>query len=128
VVTYANIVVDYRPQKSDPNLINYPGELTTRTADLTTAKILWNSILSTEGAKFMGLNIGSFYLKTPLARYNYMKFPLALFPEHVIAQYDLNTHVHKGFVYVEIQKAIYGLPQAGILANQLLRKRLAPAG
>ena len=51
-VTYARIVVDYRPQKADPNrvritvggnLINYPGELTTRTADLVTSKILWNS-------------------------------------------------------------------------------------
>jgi hypothetical protein len=40
-VTYARIVVDYRPQKADPNrvhitvggnLIDYPGELTTRTA------------------------------------------------------------------------------------------------
>ena len=47
-VTYARIVVDYyRPQKADPNrvritaggnLINYPYELTTRTADLTTSK------------------------------------------------------------------------------------------
>jgi hypothetical protein len=137
VVTYANIVVDYRPQKSNPNrvritaggnLIDYPGELTTRTADLSTAKILWNSVLSTEGAKFMGLDIGSFYLETPLARYEYMKFPIALFPEHIKKQYDLTTHVNKGFVYVEIRKAIYGLPQAGILANQLLRKRLAPAG
>jgi hypothetical protein len=137
VVTYANIVVDYRPHKSDPNrvritaggnLIDYPGELTTRTADLSTAKILWNSVLSTEGAKFMGLDIGSFYLETPLARYEYMKFPIGLFPEHIINQYNLATHVHKGFVYVEIRKAIYGLPQAGILANQLLRKRLAPAG
>jgi hypothetical protein len=43
-VTYARIVVDYRPQKADPNrvritvrgnLIDYPGELTTRTADIT---------------------------------------------------------------------------------------------
>ena len=58
-VTYARIVVDYRPQKEDPNrvritvggnLIDYPGELTTRTADLTTAKLLWNSTLSTPGA------------------------------------------------------------------------------
>ena len=40
-VTYARIVIDYRPQKNDPNrvritvggnLIDYPGELTTRTA------------------------------------------------------------------------------------------------
>ena len=46
VVTYTNIVVDYCPQKEDPNrvritargnLIVYPGELTTRTADITTS-------------------------------------------------------------------------------------------
>ena len=29
---------------------------------------------------------------------------------------------------MEIRKAIYGLPQAGVLANKLLKKRLAPAG
>eukprot|EP00804_Cyclotella_cryptica_P011724 CCRYP_011330-RA/>CCRYP_011330-RA protein AED:0.54 eAED:0.38 QI:0/0/0/0.5/0/0/2/0/273 len=58
-VTYAHIVVDYRPQKDDPNrvritvggnFIEYPGELTTLTADLTKAKILWNSTISTPGA------------------------------------------------------------------------------
>ena len=56
VVTYARIVVDYRPQKADPsrvritaggNLIQYPGELTTRTADLRTTKIMLNSVIST---------------------------------------------------------------------------------
>ena len=66
VVTYANIVVDYCPQKEDPNrvritaggnLIVYPGGLTTRTADITTSKILWNSILSTKNAKYMCLDI-----------------------------------------------------------------------
>ena len=66
VVTYANIVVDYRPQKEDPNrvcitagvnLIVYPGELTTRTADITTSKILCNSVLSTKNAKYMCLDI-----------------------------------------------------------------------
>jgi hypothetical protein len=75
-------------------LIKYPGELTTWTANLSTAKILWNSVLSTEGAKFMGFGIGSFYLETPLERYEYMKFPIALFPEHIIDQYDLTTHVN----------------------------------
>ena len=66
VVTYARLVVYFRPQKDDPNrviitaggnLIKYPGDLTTRTADMTTVKILCNSILSTEGARFVGLNI-----------------------------------------------------------------------
>ena len=37
-------------------------------------------------------------------------------------------HVHNGFIYVEIRKAIYSLPQAGILANKLLKKRLHPEG
>ena len=54
-VTYTRIVVDFRPQKADPNrvritaggnLIVYPDELTTRTADLLTTKIMWNSVLS----------------------------------------------------------------------------------
>jgi len=52
-VTSARLVVDFRPQKDDPhriritaggNLINYPGELSTRTADLTTSKLMWNSV------------------------------------------------------------------------------------
>ena len=49
VLTYANIVVDYRQRKDDPkrvritaggNPIIYPVELTTRTADITTSKVL----------------------------------------------------------------------------------------
>jgi hypothetical protein len=136
-VTYARVVVDYRPQKEDPNrvritaggnLIQYPGELTTRTADLTTAKILWNSVVSTEDAKYMCVDIKNFYLGTPLDRYEYMRIPLTLFPEHIIEQYNLRDKAKDGYVYLECRKAIYGLPQAGILANKLLKARLAPAG
>ena len=31
-------------------------------------------------------------------------------------------------MYLELRKAIYGLPQPGILANKQLRARLAPSG
>jgi hypothetical protein len=60
-VTYARIVVDYRPQKTDPNhvritvggnLISYPGKVMTRTTNMITSKILWNSVLSTPGARY----------------------------------------------------------------------------
>eukprot|EP00804_Cyclotella_cryptica_P013525 CCRYP_017242-RA/>CCRYP_017242-RA protein AED:0.41 eAED:0.41 QI:0/0/0/1/0/0/5/0/589 len=54
--------------------------------------------------------------------------PLALFPDHIRAQYNLDKHAIHGFVYLELRGAIYGLPQAGTLANKLLRKRLAPHG
>jgi hypothetical protein len=36
--------------------------------------------------------------------------------------------VYNGYVYVEITKGMYGLPQAGRLANDLLAKRLAKHG
>ena len=137
-VAYAKIVVDYRPQKEDPNRvrITYGGsnynsdgvEVTTRTADLTTAKILWNSIVSTEGAKLMCIDISNFYLNAPLERYEYMKIPLHLFPAHTVAQYDLLRKAKGGFVYLEIRNTIYGLPCAGAVSNALLKKRLAPHG
>ena len=93
IVTYCRLVVDFRPQKEDPNrvqmtagdnLLQYPGKLTTRTADLTTSKIIWNSVLSAEGARFMGIDIKNFYLGTPLDRFEYMKMPLNILPEHTI--------------------------------------------
>jgi hypothetical protein len=76
----------------------------------------------------MGINIKSFYLTAPLDRYEYMKMNLDIFPQHVRDQYNLDELAVDGFVYLEIRRAIYGLPQAGVLANKLLRKRLAPAG
>jgi hypothetical protein len=74
-INYAHVVVDFRPQKADPhriritaggNLINYPGELSTRTANLTTSKLMWNSVLSTDDAKYICLDIKNFYLSAPL--------------------------------------------------------------
>jgi hypothetical protein len=60
-------------------MIIYPGELSTRTANLTTSKLMWNSVLSNEGAKYKCLEITNFYLSAPLDRFEYMKIPLALF-------------------------------------------------
>ena len=57
-----------------------------------------------------------------------MRIPLKVLPEHTIKQYNLREHQKGGFVYVEIRRCIYGLPQAGALANKLLKRQLAPAG
>jgi hypothetical protein len=135
--TYAKIVVDFRPQKEDPyriritaggNLLTYKGNVSTRTADLSTSKLLWNTVLSTDGAKYMCLNIKKFYLTAALDYFEYMRMPLSVFPEWVKKQYKLDEHAQNGFVYLRMERAVSGLPQAGILANKLLRKRLAPHG
>ena len=61
-------------------MIDCPGELTKRACNLTTSKLLWNSIISTKDARFVGIDIRTFYLGTPLDRYEYMKMLLKLFP------------------------------------------------
>jgi hypothetical protein len=52
--------------------------------------------------------------------------PLDLFPIWIQIQYDMIRLAYKGFVYLEMRRAVWGLPQAGILVNKRLRWRLAP--
>ena len=54
-----------------------------------------------------------------------MRITLFMLLEHVIQQYQLRGKEKNGFIYVEIRKALYGLPQ---VANKHLKKRLVPAG
>jgi hypothetical protein len=108
--------------------LDYSGDIATSTADITTFKILINSTLSTEDAVMMMMDIKSYYLGTPLPRFEYMKMLLSRFPEEIIQKYNLNALAVDGWVYIEIRKGMYGLKQAGLLANQLLQTRLAPFG
>jgi hypothetical protein len=101
--------------------IEYPGDKSTRTYGLTTAKMLFNSTISTPGAKFLVIDIKNFYLNTPLERYEYMVVLMASLPQEVINEYGINDLAVDGKVYIEIQKGMYGLPQAGILLNELLQ-------
>jgi hypothetical protein len=74
-VTYACIVIDHCPQKEDLNcvhiivgcnLIDYLFKLITCTAIMVSSKILWNSDISTKGARFAGTDIENMYLETTL--------------------------------------------------------------
>jgi hypothetical protein len=76
----------------------------------------------------MCLDIKNFYLTTALDQFKYMKMPISLFPTWIIAQYDLQKNILNGYIYLEMQQAIWGLLQARILANKLLQKRLLPHG
>ncbi|KAL7481488.1 hypothetical protein ACHAW6_008828, partial [Cyclotella cf. meneghiniana] len=75
------------------------------------------------------IDIKSFYLNTLLKRLEYIKLKLNNLPEDVIAYYTLQEKATlEGFVYVEIRKGMYGLPQAGLLVQELLEKRLNEKG
>jgi hypothetical protein len=103
------------------NILDYSGDVTTSTADITTFKILINSTLYTEDAVMMMINIESYYIGTPLPRFEYMKMLLSRFPEEMVQKYNLNPLAVDGWVYIKIRKGMYGLKQSGLLANQLLQ-------
>jgi hypothetical protein len=106
----------------------YSGNVATSTANITTFKILINSTLSTEEAAMMTMDIKNYYLDTPLQGFEYMKMLLSRFTEEIVQKYNLNALAVDGWVYIEIRKGMYGLKQAGLLANELLQTRLAPFG
>jgi hypothetical protein len=100
----------------------------TPTADLTTAKILFNSVVSTPGAKFASFDIKNFYLNNPIDWYEYMRIPVRDIPPTIMEQYNLAPIVHNGVLLVEIRKGMYGLPQAGINANTWIVDHLLTHG
>ena len=110
------------------NRINFPGDVGTPTAEMLLVKIMLNSVISTPGAKFMTIDISNFYLATPMDQYEYIKLNLSALPTEIILEYNLLSLSRNGSVYVEVRKGMYGLPQAGKLANELLEKRLNKHG
>jgi hypothetical protein len=68
------------------NLINYPEDVGTPTANLLLIKILLNSVILMRGAKFAGADLANFYLTTPLKRPEYAKIKLSDLPEEVIKE------------------------------------------
>jgi hypothetical protein len=128
-ITYGKLVCAYKPNRAEKervrltvggDILDYTGDMATSTADITTFKILVNSTLSTEDAEMMMMDIQKYYLGTPLPRFEYMRLPLSIIPDEIIAKYNL--------VYIEIRKGMYSLKQAGFLANQILQQRLEPFG
>jgi hypothetical protein len=138
-MTYSSFVCSESPEKINKpncmrftaggNKINYPGEVASPTAKMLVAKILFNSVISTPGANFMTMDISNFYLNMPLKRPEYIRLKLSDIPDEIIKEYCLHKIANKNdMVFLEVTKGMYGLPQARLLANELLEKRLNKYG
>jgi hypothetical protein len=133
-ITYGKIVCNYKPHKKEKervrltvggDILDYTGDVATSTANITTFKILINSTLSREDGTMVMMDIKNYYLGTPLPRFEYMKTMLSRFREEIVQKYNLNALAVDSWAYIEIRKGMYGLKQAGFLANQLLQTHLA---
>ena len=106
--------------------LEFQGDTSTEIAVLETAKMVFNSVVSTPDAKFMTINISNVHLNTPLQEYQYMRFKIDMVTQEVIDLYNLlNKVTEDGWLYCEICKAIYGLKESGNLANIELQVVLA---
>ena len=71
----------------------------TPTANLLTVKLLFNSVVLTPGANFLGLDLKYFNLNTPMDRPKFLQMKLDNFSDDVIKMYNLmDMFAAKGFI------------------------------
>ena len=107
--------------------VNYPGPTTARTAAMSLVKILIHSVIS-DNAQWLTIDIKDFYLSTPLPRPEYPRIQSKFLPTDIIVKHNLTPYLRNDSVLFEVNKGKYGLPQAGLLAQQRLITHLAKHG
>ena len=100
---------------------SYTGITASYQASMTTVKMLLNKTISDQDSKFMTMDITDMYLHTllPSDQFEYMVIDLKDIPQSIIDEYHLLEFVSPGEtkVYFEVVRALYGMKQAGYLAN-----------
>ena len=100
------------------NFLDFTGNLSAPTASVITAKFLFNSVVSTPGARCLLADIKHFYLNNILPDPECTRIPLKSIPQEIIENYNFTALVNnQGWIYMRIEKGMYGLKQARIIAN-----------
>ena len=61
-------------------------------------------------------------------RSEYSRIKLSVIPQEIIDEYNLLDYKHNGWIYFEIVRGCYGLPQSGRISNDLLCNQLNKEG
>ena len=75
-------------------------------------------------ARFVSFDLKMFYFQTLMERSEYVRIKLSDIPQEFIEEYNLSEAAQNGWIYFEILRGCYVLPQSGRLANDLLHTRL----
>ena len=76
----------------------------------------------------MTIDLKDFYLNSKLPEPEYVRIPVHLLSQRIITLYQLESKITNDAVYAQVNKALFGLPQAGFLASEDLRTFLEPHG
>ena len=111
IVTYANMVCDYRPHKEETyrvrltvggDRLTYNDDVSSPAASLLETKLLLNSTISdvSKGERCMTLNIKYFFLQTLMERPEYMHIHSKCFSQDMKSKYSISSLVTEdGYVY-----------------------------
>ena len=100
------------------NLLEFTGNLSAPTASVTTAKCVFNGVVSTPGETCLLANIKHFYLNNILSDPEFMRIPLKIIPQDIIDYYNLTALVdEQGWITMRIKKGVYGLKQCKMICK-----------
>ena len=100
-----------------------PFDVSTPTVKMMKVKMHLKSVILTKGAQYCTIDLKDFYLNAPMKWPEYMWMKLKDLPQEFLDLHHLNKIVEDNRnVYTKRQKGMYGLPQAGILAQQQLEQ------
>lgn len=111
---------------------SYTGVTASYQASMTTVKLLLNKTISNPEDKWMTMDVTDMYLNTKLPpdQWEYMVIDINDIPQEIIDTYNLKSYIAntETKIYFEVMGALYGMKQAGYLANKDIEEHLANHG
>ena len=133
-ITYANFVCTMRPGKAEAYRVRMTvggdrldayQDVCSPAVGIVDTKLHLNSTISdaAAGARYCTADFKDFFLGSIMKIFQYMRIHRRYVPQEVFDEYSLtNDHFDScGFLYVEIQKSMYGLKESSILAYEQLK-------
>ena len=107
------------------NLIDYTGEVSTPTSDLTTMKLNVNIFIYNIKSQYMCIDVKCFYLNNCMDRSEYIMIHISMIPQEFVEKYNLKDKVHNGYIFKQVTKGVYVLPQTWQITHGSLIQHLA---
>ena len=86
-------------------------------------------MVSTPRARFILDDNKHFYFNNILPHPEFMRISFKIIAQEIIDAYNLTALLDdQGWIYIHIEKGMYGIKQAGIIAKQDLVKHMVPFG
>lgn len=111
---------------------NYNGVTASYQAAMSTVKLLLNKNISIDDSRWMTMDVADMYLhsRLPDDQYEYMVLNIDEIPQEIIDTYHIMDYVSPGDTkaYVEVTGCLYGMKQAGYIANKDIVEHLGNNG